>query len=219
MKLKLFLYFFICNLLILSSCNKDVIRGAGNSSTRVINVPTFYAIESHYDIAANISYSSIQEVKVSGYDNLLNILDIKVENGILKLKYNTAYNSIRNGNIVAEIKIPSIHKATIHGSKNISINSFTNGINFEAFIHGSGNIYVSNSKFQTTKLTIHGSGKIKAKGLEASQAEANIYGSGDIDISVSNHLKASIYGSGSIYYWGNPFVETIRNGSGKVIKL
>ncbi|MFY7899968.1 MAG: head GIN domain-containing protein [Chitinophagaceae bacterium] len=212
------LYVLVSLFIFLCSCNKDMIKGSGSVSTRSLTVAPFSKVESHYDISANISYGATQQISVSGYNNLLDILDVKVENGILKLKYNTTYNSVRNGNIVADIKIPTIEKASIHGSGNLSINNFTNASNIETLIHGSGNILVNNSKFQTAKLSIHGSGKIEARELEANLAEANIYGSGNINITVSNHLKASIYGSGSIYYWGNASVETNQQGSGRIIK-
>jgi Putative auto-transporter adhesin, head GIN domain len=116
---QLLLFFSITSAVIFSSCNKELIRGAGSIGTRSISLPAFTAVESHYDIKAVISYGATQEVTATGYDNLLNILDFKVENGVLKLKFNTTYNTIRNGNIVANIKIPVLSATTIHGSQSI----------------------------------------------------------------------------------------------------
>jgi hypothetical protein len=203
--------------LLFSSCTKDVIRGGGSISTRIMNLPAFSAIESHYDISAQIVYGTVQEVSVTGYDNLLNILEFKVENGVLKMMYDKDYESIRNGNIVATIKIPMISKATIHGSQNVSISNFT-GNTLNAKIHGSGKIEINNSTYQSAFLDIYGSGDIDAQTLQTKQAETNIHGSGDISVAVSDHMKANIYGSGNVYYWGNPVIETEQHGSGRVIK-
>ncbi len=214
---RIILFSLAAFVLIISSCTKDVIRGGGSISTRTMNLPAFSAIESYYDISAHIIYGTEQEVSVTGYDNLLNILDFKVENGVLKMMYDKDYENIRNGNIVATIKIPMINKATIHGSQNVSISNFT-GNNVYAKIHGSGMIEVNNSTYQSAFLDIYGSGDIDAQTLQTKEAETNIHGSGNISVAVSDHMKASIYGSGNVYYWGNPVIETEQHGSGRVIK-
>jgi hypothetical protein len=148
----------------------------------------------------------------------LNILDFKVENGVLKLKFNTNYNTIRNGNVVAHIKIPLLSAITIHGSQNIDVNGFLNGAAIHAKIHGSGSIRVNNTSYQSALLEVFGSGNIDAQGLQTKQAEAKIHGSGNMTVSVLERLNAGIFGSGNIYYWGNPALETTLSGSGRVIK-
>jgi hypothetical protein len=203
---------------IASSCSKEIIKGSGSIGSKTINLPSFTSVESHYDIKAVISYGATQEVTATGYDNLLNILDFKVEAGVLKLKFNTNYNTIRNGNVVANIRIPVLSGATIHGSQNIYVTGFMNGNAVHAKIHGSGSIRMNNSSYQAAILEIFGSGGIDAKGVPTKQTEAKIHGSGTINVAVSERLKAGIFGSGNIYYWGNPVVETTQNGSGRVIQ-
>ncbi len=215
---KIILLNLVSVLFIFSSCSKEVLRGGGSSSTRTLSLPAFSAVESHYDINAVISYGAIQQLTVTGYDNLLNILDFKVENGVLKMKYNSNYNTIRDGNVVARISIPVITRCTIHGSKNIDISGFNNGNSLQATIHGSGSINVSNSNYQSALLEVYGSGNIEAQGLQAKQAVAKIHGSGNASLTVSERIEANIFGSGNIYYWGNPVIETTQNGSGRVIK-
>ncbi len=215
---KISLCLIVIGLHIFSACNKDMLRGGGSIGTRNLTVESFSSVETHYDISADISYGSTQEISVTGYDNLLDNLDFRVDNGILKLKYNTNYNTIRNGNVHVKIKTPVINNATIHGSKNIIISGFINGNNLNAKIHGSGNIIFTNGTLQKAVLDVHGSGNIDAQRLQAKQAETNVHGSGNISVTANEILKANIYGSGNIYYWGNPAVETVRNGSGRVIK-
>lgn len=200
------------------SCRKEVLRGEGNTGTIALSLPAFTGVETHYDIRAVISYGNIPEVKVTGYNNLLDELTPEVENGILKLKYNSRYHTVRNGNLVAHIIIPSVTKAAIHGSGDISITGFTNGTSIHTRVHGSGAIRITGSIYQQAVLAIHGSGETDAAGLQAREAEALIYGSGPIRITATEKLKAGIYGSGNVYYWGNPALETTVQGSGRVIK-
>lgn len=201
------------------SCSKyEYIRGGGQTLTETRTVPAFTGVETHYDIKANIIYGTTQEVKVTGYENLLAVLETEVRDGILRLKYNSRYSTIRNGNVVVNITAPLVSKATIHGSNNIEISGFRNSQQFEGLIHGSGNIRVSNSVSDVAKLLIYGSGRIDAKELQTKRTEAGIYGSGNVFVTVSDHLEAKIYGSGNINYWGNPAVQTEMQGTGRVIR-
>jgi len=205
-------------LLLFSSCSKNAISGSGDVVTQTRSVSAFTGVETHYDIAAVITYGNTQEVRVTGYENLINILETKVENGVLKLTFKHDYNTIRNVNVVAYITVPAITKATIHGSRNIDVSGFAAGNNFSALIHGSGNIKVRNSAFQNAEARIHGSGDIDARTTQAKEAVASINGSGSISIAVSDKLTATIQGSGNVNYWGNPTVETNIQGSGRVVK-
>ncbi|HSF44415.1 MAG TPA: head GIN domain-containing protein [Chitinophagaceae bacterium] len=203
----------------LFSCSKyEAIRGDGRTLTETRIVPQFSSVETHYDIRANIIQGTTQEIKVTGYENLLAILETEVENGVLRLKYNNRYNTIRNGNVVVNITVPAISKATIHGSNNIEVSGFQALQGFEGLIHGSGNIKVSNSTSELAKLLIYGSGRIDAQELQTKRTEASIFGSGNISVTVSEQLEAKIYGSGNVNYWGNPSVQTEMQGSGRVIK-
>lgn len=204
--------------LLLFSCRKDVIRGSGNTIEQTRTIPAFDAVEAHYDIKAVISYGTTQSVRVRGYENLLGILETEVVNGVLKLKYNHQYNTIRNSNVVAYIQLPAIKKATTHGSGDISISGFQQGQEIEARIHGSADINISNSTYNKAYLNIYGSGDIDAQSLWAKDVEVNVHGSGYSYITAGDKLKANIYGSGNIYYWGSPVTDISINGSGRVIK-
>ncbi len=203
---------------VFASCSKEAIKGNGSIGTRTLTVPGFTAIESHYDIDAVLSHGANQEVSVTGYENLLDLLDFRVENGVLKLKFNDQYNTIRNSNIVATIKLPQLASAAIHGSGQISVNGFRDGNVFVARIHGSGNINMADSRYEKAELHIHGSGNINGQGLVAKSADISVHGSGHTSITVTDQLKAGIFGSGNIYYWGSPSVNLSINGSGKVIR-
>jgi hypothetical protein len=212
------IFFFVASALTLFSCNKDILRGSGDIRTETRTVQTFHSIESHYDIAANVTYGATQELKVTGYGNLIDVLETTVENGVLKLKYPNRYSTVRNGNVVANITIPAINKLTMHGSKDATISGFANGTSLSTMIHGSGDIRVENSSFENASATIHGSGDVDAQGLQAKEFTTEIHGSGDVSISVTDTLRVTIHGSGNVNYWGNPVVETTVHGSGRVVK-
>lgn len=205
-------------LALLASCSKEAIKGRGTIGTRTLTVPAFTAVETHYDIDAVLSYGANQEISVTGYDNLLDLLDFRVENGVLKLKFNDQYNTIRNGNIVATIKLPLLASVAIHGSGNVSVNGFRDGNLFVGRIHGSGNINVADSRYEQADIHIYGSGNVSGQGLMAKSADISVHGSGHTSITVTDQLRVGIFGSGNVYYWGSPSVDLSVNGSGRVIK-
>jgi hypothetical protein len=201
-----------------TACTKDAIRGNGTISTREIPVTAFTSVESHYDIKAIIRYGSTRNVKATGYDNLLEILDFSVENNVLKLKFNQQYNQIRNSNVVAEITVPTLEGVAIHGSNNIEVRDIEGGNTLSARIHGSGSIRVLNSRYDSASLKVHGSGDIDAQGLRVKIAEAAIHGHGDILVSATEKMKAGIYGNGNIHVWGNPQLQSEIHGKGRIYK-
>lgn len=215
---KINLLLFSVLAIIFVSCKKDSIRGNGQTVTRTLSITGFSSVEVHYDIDAVVSYGNIPEVKVTGYENLLDILEPELDNGVLKLKYSKQYNNIRNGNVRFEIIVPRIERAGIYGSGDIKVRGFLTGNQFTAGIYGSGDITVENSNYQSATLDVYGSGKVEAQGLQVRNALVNVHGSGHSYISVSEKLTTKMFGSGNVYYWGNPVIETTQNGSGRVIK-
>ncbi|HLO79363.1 MAG TPA: DUF2807 domain-containing protein [Chitinophagaceae bacterium] len=204
--------------LLLSACEKNSLRGSGDTISETRTTATFKAVETHYNIKAVISYGATREVRVTGYENLLPVVKTEVTDGVLKLTFDEKYSTIKNGNVVAQITVPEIEKATVHGSGDIEIYNFNNGSRIDAHIRSSGNIKIANSRYQSAGLHINSSGNISSQTLQAKQAEAFINGSGNIFVSVEDLLKATINGSGNINYWGQPVVETEIHGTGRVIR-
>lgn len=204
--------------LLFVACEKNVIRGNGPQSSRLLTLPAFKEVELHYDIKANVNFGPTQTVKVSGYENLLNILELTGEGDKLKIRFSDQYYNIRNNNVVVDITLPVLSRAAINGSGNIVVSGFRQASPIEAFINGSGNIEVGNCEYAKALFNVNGSGHINAKGLLAREATVNVYGSGHSYISVTDKLVARIFGSGNVYYWGNPALDLSINGSGLVIK-
>ncbi len=59
----------------------------------------------------------------------------------------------------------------------------------------------------------------EARDLESTEAHVTIAGPGSATVRVSERLTAIITGPGSIYYYGDPEVESSITGSGEVVKL
>lgn len=203
--------------LLLTACIKDHIRGSGITITTDRNVPAFNSVKVEGSGNVSIVKGTTQQVKVTGYENLVPIYETNVVNGNLILKFRDDYN-VRNSNISVAITALSIQGVYINGSGDINVSGFSDS-SLDAEINGSGKITASNSVYTNVFYHINGSGHINARTVQTSDADARISGSADIDLLVSNRLKARISGSGNINYWGNPAeVDAQVSGSGKVVK-
>ncbi len=111
----------------------------------------------------------------------------------------------------------------IAGNLNIELEGsgiITAGImteNAETRLEGSGDIFMTGSA-GSTALSVSGSGRIVAQDMVTAVCDAYISGSGTIRTHVLDALKVRIIGSGTVYYRGNPAVESDISGSGRVIK-
>lgn len=87
---------------------------------------------------------------------------------------------------------------------------------YEGDISGSGTLVLAGESDQV-RLSIAGSGKIKAFDLQTRELSCSIAGSGNIQMSVSEKIKADIAGSGVIRYKGDPgTIEKSIAGSGSI---
>lgn len=103
----------------------------------------------------------------------------------------------------------------VNGSGNITANFLTE--NLDAEIHGSGNIKLYGAGTHS-KMGIYGSGDINYYDYTQKYCSAVSDGSGNIYVQVSDGLDVKIFGSGSVYYKGNPLVNSEINGSGHLIQ-
>lgn len=202
----------------LASCTKSLV-GKGDTITETRTVTAFTGVRLEGNGNATITYSENQEVKVSGFENLLTFYKTYVDNGVLVLKFDEDHYNVRNNNINVYIKVPAIASLYINGSGKISMSDYMLGNKISATINGSGDIYCTNSKYNESRLEINGSGYLHTQEMQTKNAEAIIHGSGNIDMHCSQSLKVSISGSGDIRYWGNPTsIDTQISGSGHVSK-
>lgn len=208
----------LCSLLILfSSCTKSI-TGEGPTATQIRSVANFSKIKLNGSGDVEIVPSNTQQVIISGYTNLLEVYESKVQNGELLLGYESRKN-IRNDNIKVRIETPDIRGVNINGSGDVVINGFLQGTDLTTLINGSGRIRIQSSAFNSTSYNINGSGDIFAAVIPSKNTEANITGSGFIELNCSQNLKIRISGSGTIDYYGNPPATDIAiSGSGVVRK-
>lgn len=229
----LILIAFVIIMGFISSCN--CIQGTGPIVSEKRDVANFSEIE--LDLNADIYL--VQDTTVSltfeAQENLINYIRTDVSRDKLRLYFKENcylsdetirfYISLRelsgitvdgsgviDGNGAFSSEVVDLD---INGSGKIMLNLVANKIDID--INGSGSIYLKGSS-QKMKCDINGSGNVYASDHTAYKAFIDVSGSGDCEVYVHDLLDANITGSGSVYYSGNPEIQTHVKGSGSVMK-
>ena len=107
-------------------------------------------------------------------------------------------------------------KASIAGSGDIDATLLADEVTVQ--IDGSGDVALKGSA-DNLETQINGSGDIIARDLNARRAQIGIFGSGSVTCRVKDWLKVVTSGSGDVNYYGNPYLDSRSNGSGRVRRL
>lgn len=227
---------------VLTGCNLDnTVDGSGTVVTQERQVPAFKGLLIKGSANATIRMGTEQKLEITTDDNILEILQTTVSDGILTIDSRDPYSATQG--VQLEITVSSMESIVIKGSGNIDLEgtAIEAGFvpEFKALIEGSGTIAGSEIHAEKAIATIQGSGGIRLTGrgsainalvsgsgdifaedFPVSVANATIQGSGEIKVNASDTFEGDISGSGDISYAGNPAaVITSVSGSGDFIKL
>jgi hypothetical protein len=208
---------FSALLLSFASCNKESVRGSGDTITETRTVSSFNRIELSGAESLEVIPGNSVRVEVTGYRNLIDDYETSVSGGTLKLRFDRDVINVRNNNLSVRVYTPSLEGVELHGSGEVKVLGNGDLGLRHAEINGSGEMEISQPESSGRALEISGSGKILARNAAARNVRAEINGSGDIETTATNELDATINGSGKVHYWGGARVKTDISGSGEVV--
>ncbi len=215
----------------------DCIKGEGNIETRTVELASIDKVSLFGVDHLTIKQGDIQEVKVTGYPNIIDELITNVSNQEWQIRLeNGCY---KNADLDIEITIPDLKSTSLIGSGSIDVEDFVNQEDQIFQISGSGNIELAGNTgtqelfigitgsgnmvgtkefvdIESVVLNISGSGDLDAFPIQAINYNATLTGSGSANIYAQDQLTGSITGSGNINYKGSPDVNVSITGSGKV---
>lgn len=200
--------------LVLVSCEEIGLRGHGDIISEFRDLNDFTAVKFRIAGDVYITQEATQEVRVEAYENIIHLIETRVENG--ELTISSDRNILNGKNLKVFISAAALNKIQLSGSGNIESLNCINVEDLELSISGSGNIEICGST-ATLDAEVSGSGNINAYGIEAAVVQSRVSGSGNIKVTANESLEATITGSGKIYYKGSPQVNSHVQGSGRVV--
>jgi hypothetical protein len=208
--------------------------GSGDVISQDRTIDSFDSIELATDASLTYTQGNAGQLHIVAEDNLIGMIETKVENGVLKIytkpgdclrstlpiRISVSSENIKKLSVLGSGKITSTNtiqsdflELNVLGSGEIDLGAQSNSINVD--VPGSGGVRIGGN---TTSLdaSILGSGYLKAYDLTADTAKVKITGSGSAEIFANNELDARLLGSGNVYYKGNATVTKTVLGSGDV---
>ena len=172
-----------------------------NQTQRNFQVGAFerVSLEGSHDVVVTVG--GAPSVRAEGDAAAIERLDIRVENGQLKIATQRGNWSWRRqrGRVTVFVTAPSLNGAAIGGSGDMRIDRVESP-RFAASIAGSGNLDIAALRTQRADLSIAGSGDVAIQASES--VDASILGSGDINVRGSARCSVSKMGSGDVHCGG-----------------
>ncbi len=156
---------------------------------------TFQGIEAASVFDIKVIKSPTPVVKITIDKELASILDIQVENNVLKLKLRKGKHTVNV--LKAVINMPELQSVNLSGSCNLRSDDTFETEHFAATLSGSGNLNL-NLKSQSATLNLSGSGDVKLV-AECKKMDLSTSGSSDMLIEgKSEFLNIITHGSSNI---------------------
>ncbi len=189
------------------------VKGSGISQTDPRELDSFDQIAISEFGTVNISFGETQIVTVTTDDNLIDLIETRVEDGELRIRHLKAINP--KTALVIDITVPKLTAVEVAGSVSLNIV----GIDSESLDIELAGACGVNASGTVKNLTIEMAGACRArlKSLEAENAEVEIAGTGSAVVFASQSIEAEASGFASITCHGNPKdVQKEANGISKV---
>lgn len=207
------------------------LTGSGHIVTDVRDVPSFREIEINDDFNVVVEAGRPQLVKITGDDNLVEVVETVVRGDRLRVRTN--YNLRSRDDVEVIIHVPELNALHSSGSSDVAAYGVEAG-EFEIQVTGSSDLSAEGA-VESLDVTVSGSGEVRfagtAEAIRASvsgsgeidlikaparEAAVHVSGSGEVDLAVSEYLDATVTGSGEVHYVGTPRVRSHVTGSGEV---
>jgi hypothetical protein len=209
---KLMLTTVLISLLI--SCSEETIVGSGNLVTEEREVASFSRISNEGIIELDVSQGDSEFLEITADDNIIDRVRTRVVNGELLLYLDgDSFRDIRIRAVVTTARLSGIRNS---GTGDVTARNLAGASNFTLYNSGTANVTLEGN---ATSLTLEneGSGDVSAFNFLVEKADISLLGSGNCEVHCTDSMKVFIEGSGDLYYWGNPSIEAVIEGSGKVI--
>lgn len=225
--------------LMLGACSMgEASESKGQRGSRDFPVGAFDRISLTGSSNVVVTVGGAPSVRAEGDTALIEKLEIKVENGVLRIGYKKGNWSFGwrkdHGPVTVHVSTAALRGAEVAGSGDIKIDK-VEGDDFTGEIAGSGEIQLASLRArkasfaiagsggvtasgtaETAEFDIAGSGDVRAGGLQVRSAKVSIAGSGNVETKATESANVDIMGSGDVIVTGGAKCSVNKMGSGDV---
>lgn len=205
----------LIGLLVLAGCGLSGIKGSGVIVKEERTVTEFTRVAASGISSVTFLHGSEVSVTVEADNNLLELLETRVENGVLHL-------GAKNGTLIIEgtvnytVTSPMVDEIVLSGSATGEALA-VNQEKLSVILSGSATIALA-GEVNTFTLVQSGSSTLNAFLLTAQQVNATMSASTSAQLTAETALSATLSGSASLVHRGGGVVEQVVTGSATVQK-
>jgi len=180
--------------------DSERVAGSSNLGSRSYTVPQFTGID--LSLSADIVYTTTAgepSVTVEAPDNLLSNLNFKVDDGVLKVRFDDdrrySYNTMR-----IKVSSATLESINIRGAGEFNAPSGIDCRSMDIDINGAGEVDLDGLRCEgDLSIVIRGAGDIDVDGLSCKGVTVEMNGAGDVDLSGrADSADLTINGAGDI---------------------
>ena len=218
------------------SFTTDSVVGSGEIVNQTIDVSNFdrVTLEGFGDVY--IVQGQTESLSVQTDDNIISLLDIKVQGSELKLGVKRGYSVTPSQSITFNLTVQDLSALRLEGSGAFYVEPIRSS-SLAISIRGSGDIDIKGLAAEDLSIDLDGSGNITIQEIDVQTLETSLQGSGDIDLEgkadtqkvtvggsgnyLAGDLKTtsadiSIPGSADVTVWAENELKTRVSGSGNI---
>ncbi len=213
------------------------VKGSGVASTLSKESEPFVGVESRGSVNIEIAQGEPGPLKITGDDNLLELVQTRVEDGVLIVETSESYSTQLG--LTVSTSLPELKVVRLKGSGSVKGSGVFTGqeltvasrgsseVELEAeyekislSVAGSGNIDLKGTCDELS-VQLNGSGSLSARDMVCSEtASVTSSGSGNCVVTVTGDLNAVLAGSGNVNHVGPArSVQKTISGSGSVSQI
>lgn len=210
---------FVLFVVILSACGTSsaaTVTGSGKMVSETFDVRDFDQIRVGTSGVLYLQQGDAFSLKVEADDNILPVLDIRVEKGVLSLRTTPEVSRLQYETLIYYVTVPALSALEISGSADVRAEDFTADA-LRININGSGNVTFVNLDVETLSARLSGSGDLILPAVSAKDILAEVNDSGQMEIGgVADSLVVKTSGSGDLLAekLQTTTAEVAVNGSG-----
>lgn len=227
--------FFIPSLACGSFTTNSVV-GSGDIVSQSIEVRDFDRVTLAGFGSVFITQGQTEDLSVQTDDNLISLLDIKVQGRELTLGVKRGYTLTPSQSINFNLTVQDLSAINLDGSGDFYVEPLKSG-SLSVSVRGSGDVEIQGLTAENLSIELDGSGNITVRDIEVKRVETSLQGSGNIKLEgkanaqevkvggsgnyLAGDLEASsadmsIPGSGDITVWVSDELTAQVNGSGNI---
>lgn len=224
---------------LLSACSftpPGTVTGSGSLVTESFDMRDFDQIRIGTSGVLYIEQGNEFSLSIETDDNILPLLDVEVEHGVLTLRTKPDITSLQLETIIYRVTLPELSMIDLSGSADVHVEDFSadslsvniNGSGDVTFVNldvaslavrisGSGDMILPNVSAKTIVSEINNSGLMDVAG-ETETLTVKVSGSGDLlaDTLKSSTVEVAVNGSGDVVVWAVDTLDVSISGSGNV---